>query len=152
MTVHYVMAQAEGVSPLPVIQVTDVPPGTPIVGLDRPALVTHVLDEVSGAVSLAIPVLIQALTKSTAGTSTALTLVKIITSDPETIQTTAGENFTVEGTTGVLQDEWLIHPQMGLDITLAFAQELVVIGAARLALVMTAPANVSVRAKIFFDE
>lgn len=106
----------------------------------------------NGASTTAIPVLIQALTKSTAGTSTPLTLTKVITSDPETIQSTAGENFTVEGTTGVMQDEWLIHPQMGLDITLAFAQELVVIGGARFALVMTAPASVSLRAKIFFDE
>lgn len=54
MVVHYVLAQAETVNPLPVIPVTDVPPGTPIRGLDRAAVVTHVLDDVAGTVSLTI--------------------------------------------------------------------------------------------------
>ena len=54
MTVHYVMPQAESVNPLPLIPTGPVPPGAQLRGIDRAAIVTHVLDPIGGAVSLTI--------------------------------------------------------------------------------------------------
>lgn len=105
-----------------------------------------------GASTTAVPVRCKLITVSTAGTSTALTLTKQDPGYAETIQTSAGENFTVEGTNANLLDEWLVHPQMGLDLTYAFGQEKIVAGAARVALKFTAPAVVNVLAKLEFEE
>jgi len=107
-----------------------------------------------GASTTAIPVRVKLIGVSTAGTSTALTLNKKISTDSETLQSSAGENFTAEGTniaTGIL-DEWYIHPQMGIDKTYAFAQERMVVGAGRVALKCTAPAVVNVIAKLDCEE
>lgn len=105
-----------------------------------------------GASTTAVPVRCKLILVSTAGTNTALTLAKQVSSDGETIQTTAGENASAEGTNGTLLDEWLIHPQMGLDLTYAFGQEKIVRGGERVALKFTAPAVVNVLAKIKFQE
>src|SRR6266496_5179999 len=87
-----------------------------------------------GASTTAIPVRCKLILTTTAGTNTALTLNKTVSSDSETIQTTAGENASAEGTNSTLLDEWFIHPQMGLDLTYAFGQEKVVVGGGRVAL------------------
>lgn len=105
-----------------------------------------------GASTTAVPVLVKLILVTTAGTSTALTLNKLVSSDSETIQSTAGENHTVEGTNGTLLDQWLIHPQQGLDLTYAFGQEKIVVGGGRVAIKCTAPAVVNARAKIDFEE
>lgn len=105
-----------------------------------------------GASTTAVPVLCRLVIATTAGTNTALTLNKLVSSDSETIQTTAGENATVEPTKTTLLDQWLIHPQMGVDLTYAFGQEKIVVGGGRVALEITAPAIVNVRAKIDFEE
>ena len=105
-----------------------------------------------GASTTAVPVLCKLILVSTAGTNTALTLNKLVSTDDETIQSTAGENASAEGTNSTLLDQWLIHPQMGLDLTYAFGQEKVVAGGGRVAIKLTAPAVVNVRCKIDFDE
>jgi hypothetical protein len=105
-----------------------------------------------GASTTAVPVVCRLIIATTAGTNTALTLNKIVSSDTETIQTTAGENASAEPTKTTLLDQWLIHPQMGLDLTYAFGQEKVIVGGGRVALDCNAPANVNVRAKIDFEE
>lgn len=105
-----------------------------------------------GASTTAVPVLVKLILTTTAGTNTALTLSKTVSSDSETIQTTAGENATAEGTNSTLLDQWLIHPQMGLDLTYAFGQEKVVAGGGRVAIKCTAPATVNVRTKLDFQE
>lgn len=105
-----------------------------------------------GASTTAVPVAVRLVIATTAGTNTALTLNKLVSSDSETIQTTAGENATVEPTKTTLLDSWLVHPQMGLDLTYAFGQEKIIVGGSRAALEITAPAVVNVRAKIDFEE
>lgn len=106
-----------------------------------------------GASTTAVPGLVQLVRKTTGGTGTALTLTKQTSSDSETIQTTATENHTVEGTnTTDVIDQWLVHPQMGLDLTYAMGQEKMIVGGGRLALVANFPAVVNVRAKIDFEE
>lgn len=105
-----------------------------------------------GASTTAVPVLVRLIIATTAGTNTALTLNKKVSSDTETIQTTAGENASAEPTKTTLLDQWLVHPQMGLDLTYAFGQEHIIVGGGRVALDCTAPANVNVRAKVDFEE
>jgi hypothetical protein len=105
-----------------------------------------------GASTTAVPVDVRLMIATTAGTATALTLNKTVSSDSETIQTTATENTTVEPTKTTVLDQWKVHPQMGLDLTYAFGQEKFVVGGGRVALEMNAPANVNVKAKIDFEE
>lgn len=105
-----------------------------------------------GASTTAVPVLVKLILTTTAGTNTALTLNKQVSSDSETIQSTAGENASAEGTNSTLLDQWLVHPQMGIDITYAFGQEKVVVGGGRVAIKVTAPAIVNARCKIDFEE
>lgn len=105
-----------------------------------------------GASTTAVPVRVKLIYVTTAGTSTSLTLNKRVTSDSETIQSTAGENHSAEGTNGAIIDEWLIHPQMGLDKTYAFGQERIIVGGGRAAVKCTAPATVNVIAKLDCEE
>lgn len=105
-----------------------------------------------GASTTAVPVAVRLMVATTAGTNSALTLNKLVSSDSETVQTTAGENATIEPTKTTVLDQWLVHPQMGLDLTYAFGQEKIVVGGGRVALEITAPAVVNVRAKIDFEE
>lgn len=105
-----------------------------------------------GASPTAVPVLVRLIIATTAGTNTALTLNKLVSSDSETIQTTAGENASAEPTKTTLLDQWFIHPQMGIDITYAFGQEKIVVGGGRVALDANAPAVVNIRGKIDFEE
>lgn len=105
-----------------------------------------------GASTTAVPVLVRLVIATTAGTNTSLTLNKLVSTDDETIQSTAGENASAEPTKTTLLDQWLVHPQMGIDITYAFGQERVVAGGGRVALECTAPASVNVRGKIDFEE
>lgn len=105
-----------------------------------------------GASTTAVPVLVKLILTTTAGTNTALTLAKTVSSDSETIQTTAGENASAEGTNSTLLDQWLVHPQMGVDLTYAFGQEKIVVGGSRIAVKVTAPAVVNARCKLDFEE
>lgn len=105
-----------------------------------------------GASPTAVPVVVRLIVATTAGTNTALTLNKLVSSDSETIQTTAGENASAEPTKTTLLDQWLVHPQMGLDLTYAFGQEKIIVGGGRVALDCNAPAVVNVRCKIDFEE
>jgi hypothetical protein len=106
----------------------------------------------NGASTTAVPVLVRLIVATTPGTATALTLNKLLSVDTETIQTTATENSSAEPTKTTVLDEWLIHPQQGIDLTLAMAQEHWVIGGTRVALEVTAPAVVSCRAKLLCEE
>lgn len=106
-----------------------------------------------GASPTAVPVLVQVIRKTTAGTGTALPLIKMRPSDPEVAQTTATENHTAEGTnTTDIVDQWFIHPQQGLDIFPPYGKSQRIAGGGRVAIVCTAPAGVNVRAKIEFVE
>lgn len=105
-----------------------------------------------GASTTAVPVLVKLIITTTVGTNTALTLNKLVSSDSETIQTTAGENASAEGTNSTLLDQWFVHPQQGIDFTYAMGQEKIVVGGGRIAIKCTAPANVNVRTKMDFEE
>jgi hypothetical protein len=60
------------------------------------------------------PVLVDALRQTTAGTASALTLVKQDDSQGDTFDTTAQHTFTAEPTAGDILRSWAIHPQRNI--------------------------------------
>lgn len=105
-----------------------------------------------GVSTTGIPVTVRLMVATTAGTNTALTLAKQVSSDSETIQTTAGENASVEPTKTTVLDQWLVHPQTGFDFPYPWGQEKVIVGGGRVVVEVTAAAVVNVRVKLEFEE
>jgi hypothetical protein len=90
--------------------------------------------------------------QTTAGTMSALTLVKVDDSVGETIQSTAQHTATVEPTSGDLLEQKNIHPQAGYEKIYPLGDEIKVGGGDRLGITCTAPAGVNVIAYIKFEE
>lgn len=70
-----------------------------------------------GASNTAVPVLVQIVRQTTAGTMSALTPTKKNDSDGDTLDVTAQHTATVEPTTTDILYETYVHPQTGLDKT-----------------------------------
>src|SRR3990170_173911 len=105
-----------------------------------------------GVVNNAIPVKIDLLRQTTAGTMSALTPNKL--KDTSTsLQVTAQENATVEPTAGALLHTWYIHPQAGVihELTLPDG-EIELPSAGFVGLRLTAPAAVNTLATIRGEE
>jgi len=75
------------------------------------------LDEVSisfqGIVGTDLPILVEVLRQTTAGTMSSLTPVKAPDDTDETLQVTAQHTATVEPTAGDILDSEYVHPQSG---------------------------------------
>lgn len=98
------------------------------------------------------PVEIEIQRQTTAGTSSAGTMVKLNDSNADTLDTTARISFTAEPTkTGILEC-YLIHPQQGIMVMYPLGQELVVGAGDRVGIEVTAPAVVNCRAFMVFQE
>lgn len=96
-----------------------------------------------GTVNSNAPVKVDILRQTTAGTSSAATVVKKNDADDETLQTTARETFTVEPTAGDVLTTSFIHPQGGaLDIMFPDKLPIPVKGGGRLGLRVTADNDV----------
>ena len=80
------------------------------------------------------PGIIDILRQSTAGTASALTLVKLQDTLTETLLTTGQEIFTVEPTPGDILRTHTLHPQAAFDIRDAFSREIIIGTAGRLAI------------------
>ena len=104
-----------------------------------------------GITSTAVPARARLVRQTTAGTMTALTLVKTA-SRPEALLTTGTFNASVEPTLGDVVDLALIHPQQGYEVKFTPGQEIVVGGGERIGIEVNAPAVVNVISKIFFEE
>lgn len=76
-------------------------------------VVSEILLSFNGVTAADPPVLIELLYQSTAGTASALTPLKVNSSDTEAIQTTAQQTFTVEPTAGNIIWRDYIHTQTG---------------------------------------
>ena len=98
------------------------------------------------------PVQIRLLRQTTAGTATALTLVKMDDSLAETLQTSAQHDFTAEPTPGDVLESFNVHPQQGIEIMYPLGQEPIIGGGDRMGLELTAPAAVNCRAFMVFEE
>jgi len=105
-----------------------------------------------GTSTTAEPVQVTLARQSTAGTTSALTPVKVDDSLAETLLTTARHTATAEPTTGDVVDVIEVHPQQGYEKLYPLGQEIIVGGGDRLGIICTAPAAVNVRAKMFFEE
>jgi hypothetical protein len=105
-----------------------------------------------GVSTTAEPVQVRLLRQTTAGTMSALTPVKLDDSIGETLQTTAQHTATAEPTAGDVLDILEVHPQHGYEIFYPLGQEVIVGGGDRLGIECTAPATVSVRGKIRYEE
>lgn len=97
------------------------------------------------------PVQVQLLRQTTAGTMSALALVKRGT-QAETIQSTAQHTATAEPTAGDILAAREVHPQQGYECIYPYGDEPKVGGGGRIGINCTAPAVVNVRAEIVFEE
>ena len=105
-----------------------------------------------GIVTTDAPLLVQLIRQSTAGTMSALTLVKKDTSVAETLQTTATHTATVEpGVTNILKSID-VHPQSGFSEFFPLGSELIVVGGGRMGIAVTAGVSISVSAFFDFEE
>jgi hypothetical protein len=100
------------------------------------------------------PVLVQLVRQSTAGTMTALTLIKDDPGRDETIQATAQHSATVEPATGDILDQIHVHPQGGYVWMFPLGGEKWINGGGRAGIRVITPAGVNPNcvAKMFCEE
>lgn len=114
--------------------------------------VTEISLSCKGTVSNAVPIKMEILRQTTAGTMSSLTPVKRNDSDDETLQVTAQHTATAEPTAGdVLKTEEL-HPQTGWTWMTAPGEEILVGGGDRLGIRVTAAVTVDIVARIEGEE
>lgn len=105
-----------------------------------------------GISNTAEPILVELLRQTTAGTMTALTLIKEDDTTPESIQSTAAHTATAEPTPGDVIRTWTIHPQTAQVYQLPIEDEIIVGGGKRYALRVTAAATVNADAYMRCEE
>lgn len=106
----------------------------------------------SGIDNTGLPILVQIIRQTDAGTMSALTPEKIISGDDDTLQTTAQHTATVEPSLGAEIFGEYIHPQGGFTWQAPFGKELILEGGERLAIVVTAGASVNAKARMVCEE
>lgn len=104
-----------------------------------------------GVTAAAAPVQVRLLRQTSAGTMTTGTPVKL-SPRSETLLTSGFTNATAEPTFSDVLDLVMVHPQQGYEIKFTPGQEIVLGGAERIGIEITAPAIVNVRAKLLFEE
>jgi hypothetical protein len=107
-----------------------------------------------GVTSSAVPVLCELVyfTAAGAGTKTSLTPSKRNASDGETIQATAGENYTVEPTVATVLDAILVSPTSGYKEIRPLRREVPIPGGKIVGIRCNAPAIVNVRGALIATE
>ena len=115
-------------------------------------LLSEISISFDGVTNTAVPILVQVVRQSTAGTMSALTLNKIDEDVSETLQTTALHTATVEPTTGVEVMAEQVHPQAGYTWQAPFGKVIVINGGDRLGLLVTAAADVNALARMYIEE
>jgi hypothetical protein len=98
------------------------------------------------------PVTVLLERQTTAGTSSAGTMVKMDDSIADTLLTTSRISFTVEPTGGDDIEEVLVHPQTSYTKIYPLGRELIIGGADRVGIVCTAPDAVNASAYFIFEE
>jgi hypothetical protein len=96
----------------------------------------------NGVSNTAEPIKVDILRQTTAGTMSALTLVKGEDST-ETLEVTAQHTATAEPTAGDVLETFYVHPQGGRDWQAPFAKPFSITGGTRLGVRVTAAASVS---------
>lgn len=105
-----------------------------------------------GAAPTAEPAVIKLARQTTAGTSSALTVVKWDDSGADTFDTTALQDFSAEPTGGDVLEMRNVHQQMWYECFYPIGQEPIVGAGDRVGIVATPSANVNALAYIRFEE
>ena len=105
-----------------------------------------------GTSNSASPIPVRILKQTTAGTMSALTLVKINKDDDETLQVTGQHTASAEPTAGDVLMTVLVHPQVGYTWQAPFGGELILTGAEYLGIEIHAAANVNCVAGFIGEE
>jgi len=106
----------------------------------------------AGIVATEAPVLVELVRQTTAGTTTALTPVKIDETDDETLQTTARHTATAEPTTGDIIESHEVHPQGGSFDVIYSHPGKTIMGGGRLGIRVTAGVTVNCTFWMDFEE
>lgn len=105
-----------------------------------------------GTSNTAEPILVQIVRQSDAGTMSSLTPVKADDSVADTLDTTAQHTATVEPTTGDVLHSVTVHPQTGYTECSGELTELICGAGDRIALRVTAAADVNADVTLHFEE
>jgi hypothetical protein len=106
-----------------------------------------------GVSNTAKPIHVRILRQTDAGTAVATpTVQKLNPGDAETLQTSAGANYSSEPTAGAVIWEGKVHPQQGYMWQAAFGGEIPVPGGSRLAVDVLAEASVNCTVHIEGEE
>jgi len=105
-----------------------------------------------GTSNTAAPILVQVLKQTDAGTMSSLTLVKLNQDDGETLQTTAQHTATAEPTGATEYMGEQVHPQAGYTWQAPFGGELIINGGDRMAIAVTAGADVNAKVRMICEE
>ena len=124
-----------------------------VAAADHRVLVHELAVSFQGISNTDAPILIEILRQTTAGTMSALSLVKWGDDDgDESLQTTAQHTATAEPTAGDVLMSDLIHPQGGFNWQAPFGGAFVIQGGDRLGLRVTAGVDVDAVARMLFEE
>lgn len=121
-------------------------------GTNTPVRVVELGVSFNGVTTSNVPVVVDLLRQTTAGTSSALTLVADQEQNTKTVVATALKTFTAEPTAGNILRTWYVTPANGLLIVQFPLGREVDAQTNRIALRCTAPDAVSVTAYISFEE
>lgn len=105
-----------------------------------------------GTTNTAEPILVKLSKQTTAGTMTALTLVKADDAVADAFDTSAQHTATVEPTAGDDLRAWTVHPQTGLVWQAHDKAPVIIKQGDRVGLTVTAAASVNADAYIVFEE
>jgi hypothetical protein len=98
------------------------------------------------------PPTVDILRQTTAGTSSALTIVAVDSGISGAFETTALQTFTAEPTVGDILWTGAIHPQTGVIYQIPLGEEIIMPGSTRLGLRVLATVSVNVDAYMKFEE
>jgi hypothetical protein len=122
-------------------------------GTNTPVRVVEIGVSFNGVTTTDVPVLVQLLRQTTAGTSSSLTLIADQESSSKSVVATGLKTFTAEPTTGNILRDWYITPIAGLFVLQFPLGREVDALTSRIALRCNAPTSaVSVNAYISFEE
>lgn len=107
---------------------------------NRPIRVREVSFSMDGSAAQK-PFEFQLLIQSTAGTASALTVIKLSRLDGTTLQATAQQTFTAEPTAGDILKRWYVSPQSGLLFTVPDPDGIAIASTERLGLRVIVPAG-----------
>jgi hypothetical protein len=123
-----------------------------VAAANHAVLIKELAISFKGTSNTAAPILVTVMRQTTAGTMSALTLVKDPDDSDETLQTTAQHTATAEPTAGDVLVRELVHPQTGFLWQAPFGQFIKIGGGDRIGIAVTAGADVNSVCRVVGEE